>query len=190
MTISGHFSANYINSFHKTEVLTVILKGPTCQNLNWVKSYDINQKMLLFPFIFSFVRKNPGNLQLINVHFKTIFDRSFGNYIIIFHKNEIQTVILRCLVSKNCNRIKNYSIISVEIFFFHAWKCIISGLVCRSEVWHLLRKSALIFLNDYVQTPSIPDFKGFIMRNLQYEIKKLPKSCNKGTRTHSIWFDF
>ena len=25
---SGHFLANYINSFHKTEVLTVILKGP------------------------------------------------------------------------------------------------------------------------------------------------------------------
>ena len=28
-SISGHFSANSINSFHKTEVLTVILMGPT-----------------------------------------------------------------------------------------------------------------------------------------------------------------
>ena len=46
------------------------------------------------------------------------------------------------------------------------------------------------FLNDHVQTPSIPDFKGLIMRYLQYEVKKLTKSCNKGARTHSIWFDF
>ena len=29
-SISGHFFANYISSFHKTEVLVVILKGPTC----------------------------------------------------------------------------------------------------------------------------------------------------------------
>ena len=28
--------------------------------------------------------------------------------------------------------------------FFHAWKCIISGLVCQSEFWLLLSKSALI----------------------------------------------
>ena len=68
--------------------------------------------------------------------------------------------------------------------------CLILGLVCESEIWHSLRKPALIFLNDYVPTPNIPDFKGLIMRNLQYEIKKLPKSCIKGTRTHSIWFEF
>ena len=46
--ISGHFFANYINSCHKTEVLTVTLKGPTCQNLNWIKSYDINYKLSCF----------------------------------------------------------------------------------------------------------------------------------------------
>ena len=36
-TISGHFFANYINSFPKTEVLAVILKCPTYSNLNWIK---------------------------------------------------------------------------------------------------------------------------------------------------------
>ena len=41
-SISGHFLANFIDSFHKTEVLTVILMGPTCQNLIWIKSYNIN----------------------------------------------------------------------------------------------------------------------------------------------------
>ena len=32
-----------------------------------------------------------------------------------------------------------------------------------------------MFLNDYVPTPNIPDFKGLIMRNLQYEIKNCQK---------------
>ena len=36
----------------------------------------------------------------------------FGNYIDIFHKTEIQTVILRCLVCLNLNWIKSYDIIS------------------------------------------------------------------------------
>ena len=48
MTISGHFFDNYINSFHKTEVLTVIWKDPTCRNLNWIKSYDINCNSFYF----------------------------------------------------------------------------------------------------------------------------------------------
>ena len=38
MSISGHFLANYINSIHKTEVLTVILKDQTCQNLKLIGS--------------------------------------------------------------------------------------------------------------------------------------------------------
>ena len=38
MTISGHFIANYIDIFHKTEVLTVILRCIKCLNPNWIKS--------------------------------------------------------------------------------------------------------------------------------------------------------
>ena len=68
------------------------------------------------------------------------FGHFFGNYISIFHKTEIQTVILRCLKSQNLNWIKNY-----DIIFFHAWKCIILVLVCQSEFWQLLRKWAIIF---------------------------------------------
>ena len=51
-----------------------------------------------------------------------------------------------------------------------------ASLGLEREIWHSLRKPALIFLNDYVPTPNLPDFKGLIMRNFQYEIKKLPKS--------------
>ena len=58
-SISGHIFANFINSFHKTEVLTVIWMGPTCQNLIWIKCQKLQHKSqgFLFPFIFNFVRK-------------------------------------------------------------------------------------------------------------------------------------
>ena len=69
----------------------------------------------------------------------------FVNYMNIFHKTEVQTVILRCLVSLNLNWIKSYNIILVKKNFFNAWKCIISGLFRRSEFWDLRRKSAVIF---------------------------------------------
>ena len=44
----------------------------------------------------------------------------FGYYIGIFHKTEIQTVILRCSVCINLIWIKSYNIILVKIFLFYA----------------------------------------------------------------------
>ena len=41
-----------------------------------------------------------------------------------------------------------------------------------------------------VQTPSIHDFNGFAIKILQYEIKTLPKSYNKGRRTHFFTTNF
>ena len=49
-TGSGHIFANYINNFHKTEDLTVILTCTTLKNLHQIKSYDI--KHILFSFQF------------------------------------------------------------------------------------------------------------------------------------------
>ena len=40
------------------------------------------------------------NLRLINGRFPTLSSHSFANYIKIFHKTEVQTVILRCWKSK------------------------------------------------------------------------------------------
>jgi len=39
-------------------------------------------------------------------HFTTISGHSIANYINIFHKTEVPTVILRCLMSLNINWIK------------------------------------------------------------------------------------
>ena len=38
--ISGHFFANYMDIFHKTEIQTVNLRCLPSLNLNWYKSYD------------------------------------------------------------------------------------------------------------------------------------------------------
>ena len=43
-TISSQISAIYINIFHKTEVQTVILRCWTVLYINWLKSYDKNEK--------------------------------------------------------------------------------------------------------------------------------------------------
>ena len=43
-TISSQISAIYINIFHKTEVQTVIMRCWTVLYINWLKSYDKNEK--------------------------------------------------------------------------------------------------------------------------------------------------
>ena len=48
------------------------------------------------------------NLQLTKVCFKTISSRFFNNYFYVFHKTEVQTVILRCLTCLNLNWFKIY----------------------------------------------------------------------------------
>ena len=55
-TVSGHFFANYMDIFLKTEVQTVILRCLTGLKLNWLKSYDTKCKHFHFHF-FAFLSK-------------------------------------------------------------------------------------------------------------------------------------
>ena len=75
-----------------------------------------------FPGVFNFVRKINEKLPLINGHFMTLSGHFSASYIEIFHKTEVQTVILRCLVCLNLNWIKSYNIILVKIFLFSCLK--------------------------------------------------------------------
>ena len=117
-TVSGHFFASCINSFHKTEDLTVILRGPTLffNILIWSKrSFFASSLLLVFC---NFVRKKKENLWLTNGHFITISGHFFANYIKIFHKTEIQTVILRCLVCLNPNLDQKLWYRNTEVSFY------------------------------------------------------------------------
>ena len=104
-SISGHFSSNYSKIFHKTEVLMNISGSQACLNLNWFKSYNIKQNFVLIQF-FQFCKKKKSNLQLINGHFTTISNHFSDNFTTIFHKTEVQKVILRCLEYLCLNWIK------------------------------------------------------------------------------------
>jgi hypothetical protein len=144
MTIFGHFIANYINIFHKTEVPTVILRCINCPNLNWIKSKNINHKWFLQPSFLNFGRKKPKIFIFKNGNFSTNPGHFFAKYMKSFHKREIQTVILRCLVCLNFNWVKNCSIFWLKYLFFHTWKSIISGVKDRSKFWYLRRKPAFM----------------------------------------------
>ena len=54
------------------------------------------------------VRRTPKKWQLIKGHSTTIHGHFFADHMVIFHKTEIQTVILRCLMSLNLNWYKSY----------------------------------------------------------------------------------
>ena len=93
------------SSFYKNEVLTVILRCLTGLNLDWFKSYGLRCSLRLHAS-----SANSKKRQLINSHFKTIYGHFFANYMFIFHKTEIQTIILRCLTIINPNCSKSYDI--------------------------------------------------------------------------------
>ena len=119
MNISGHSIANYINSFHKTEVPMVILRCLMSQNLNWTKRYDINYK-LFWQLCFSILEEKKVKFKFQKWPFFHHFWSLFCHLHSIFHKTEILAVILRCLGCPNFNLIKSYDMLLLKIFIFHA----------------------------------------------------------------------
>ena len=114
ITISGHFFANYINIFHKTEVLMNIFWCQKYLNLNWIKDYDIEHNFSCFHF-FQFCKKKKWKSRphkwLSYDHFWPFLVRLHQ----IFHKTEVQTVFLRFLVYLYLHWIKSYA---KNSFFF------------------------------------------------------------------------
>ena len=77
-----------------------------------------------FP-ISSFFQLWKKNFWKFLTHKRPLFDyfwSYYANYRKVFHKSEVQTIILRCLVCLNLNWIKNYNIMLVKIFFFSCLK--------------------------------------------------------------------
>ena len=110
-TTSGHFFTIHICIFHKILVLTVILRGWTYLNPNGIKIYDINYKMV-WQVCFLYLEEKKWKFKIQKWPFFDHLWSFFGNYMAIFHKTEIQTVILRCLLGLNLNWINSYDVIS------------------------------------------------------------------------------
>ena len=103
MTISGRVPANYMFIFHKTEVQTVILRCLMGLNLDWFKSYGLRCRWR--------PRTCLANFQKITTDkwpFYCHIWPFFANCMFIIHKTEVQTVILRCLLSLNLNWYNSY----------------------------------------------------------------------------------
>ena len=102
-TIPGHFFAMCMFIFHKTEVQRVILICLMGLNCNWFKSYGLKCILRLNATL-------ANSHQLINGHFMTITGHFLANFKFIFHKTEVQTVVLRCWPSLNLNWNKFYNL--------------------------------------------------------------------------------
>ena len=130
------FFDNYNNSFHKRSFwcaqFVKILVGSKVMTLITI--------FFLFLF-FQFCKKKNEKLQFINGHFTTIYGHFSANHDKIFHKTEVQTVFLRCLVYLNQKLRYN---ISQKHFFsclkMHHFKAILPKCFLTP-----LRKPALIF---------------------------------------------
>ena len=102
-TVSGHLFAICIFIFHKTEVQTVILRCLTGLNCNWFKSYGLRCSRRLRASSVNFWKMSSDKWPLYD-HIWPFF----RNYMIIFDKTEIHTVILRCWTSLYLNWNKSY----------------------------------------------------------------------------------
>ena len=119
--------------------------GASCASILIILKATSWKTFFGFNFFFQFWKKKFWKHITHKWPFLDHFGSFFANYMSIFHKTEVQTVILRCLGCLNLNWIKSYNMILITIKRMFAWKCIISRVVCRSVFWHLRRKPALVF---------------------------------------------
>ena len=82
ITISGHFFANYINIFHKAEVLMNIFRWQKYLNLNWIKDYNRKHNFSWFHF-FQFCKKKKWKF----MPHKWLFYDHFWPFLVRLHQN-------------------------------------------------------------------------------------------------------
>ena len=125
-TIFSHFFAIYLSIFHKTEVLTVILRSWTGLNLNWFKSYDTKHKWsdkhavlivgIRFRLCFSFSVKNTQNRKTkIWEEWNNNIEISFSNFSCRFLTPNLLYIALMGLSSKN--KLKKPSVSKIALIF-------------------------------------------------------------------------
>ena len=102
-TTSGHFFANCMVIFHKTEVQTVILRCLTGLHLYWFRHYDLRCRWRPCTYL-----ANSQKIATDNWPFYDHIWPFFASCMFIFPKTEVQTVILKCLTSLNPNWYKSY----------------------------------------------------------------------------------
>ena len=124
-------------------------------NGSWEAAYNTKAKTISVPFVLPFYECTMVRQKFQPAHFNFFQLTSESQKtlplpiaivinccISIFHKTEILTVILRCLVCPNLNLIKSYDMLLLKMFVF---SCIISEVKYRRKFWYLRRKPAVMF---------------------------------------------
>ena len=100
LNISGQCFETTLNSFKKTEVLTVSLRCIMCLNLNWIKSYDINHKCF-WQLCFSILEEKKMQIWVSKMAtfrpFLVTFFARFRKNRSIYKTPFLKTYILPCL---------------------------------------------------------------------------------------------
>ena len=111
-TLIAFTKLSFWRSFWWAKPIEILIGSNTT---TWITIFVIS-------FYFQFCKKKNWNFLTHKWPFYDHFWPFFGNYIKIFHKAEIQTVILRCFEGQNFNWIKSYNIISIKTIFFSCLK--------------------------------------------------------------------
>ena len=142
--------------FHKTEVQTVILRYLMGLNLNWFKIYGLWCKWRPCASLANF-QKIATDKWSSYYHIWPFF----ANCVLIFHKTEIQTVILKCLTILNLNWFLNHDTKRKNAKNANACFCtklqkIKNGNICT--LCHNLRTNQILDLLCTSKWPSEPQF--------------------------------
>ena len=119
---------------------------------------------------------------MINGHFKTVSSHFFGNCMTIFHKTEVQTVILRCLTGLKLDSIKGYEL-KCKYFHFRFFRDFVKKMhLCFFAVLFffafrvitivpIMIQTCLAPQNDHLNLSFVKDFMWFTQKWPQMVVK-------------------
>ena len=110
------------------------------------------------------LKTDPKRMLLLNNCYTTVFGHFFAMCMFIFHKTEVQRVILICLMGLNFNWFKSYGLkcilrLNATLansqkmatdkwpFYDHFWSFLCQLYVCPSQNWDSVILSCLMSLN-------------------------------------------
>ena len=139
--------------FHKTVIQTVILRCLTGLNLNCSKKYG-----LICQWRPRTGLANPQKIPTGKWPFYTMFGHCFTNCMFVFHKTELQKIILSCLRSLNLYWYKIYDTKGKNAYgvFVQNCKKNKTGNICF--LCHNLQSNQILDLLSTLKRPSEPQF--------------------------------
>ena len=143
--------------------LLLVLTYPLLHQ-EWSKQIQVENIEGKMEFGSTYQRGVPKISRLTNRRFTIISSQISAIYINIFHKTEIQTVILRCLVCLNLKWIKSNNAILVKIFIFSCLEIHYFRASLSKEVLTLPKETSSHIFKMAIFANFFGDFMNHIIR--------------------------